>query len=69
MAITISGMSSVLDLDSIIQALVSGQTEKKNTLTKQQTKLQWKQDAWKTLNSKIYAFQNKVVNSLKYTDD
>ncbi len=65
----ISGASSGLDTESMIKALVSSQQSKKDVLVQKQTKLQWKRDAWKTLNSKIYAFQNKTVNSLKYASD
>lgn len=60
MAIRITGMYSGLDTESIINELASAQSHKKNKLVKAQTKLSWKQDAWKALNTKIYSFYQKL---------
>ena len=60
MAIRITGMYSGLDTESIISELVSAQSYKKNKLVKEQKKLSWKQDAWKSLNTKIYSFYQKL---------
>ncbi|MDE6404960.1 MAG: flagellar filament capping protein FliD, partial [Lachnospiraceae bacterium] len=60
MAIRITGMYSGLDTESIINELASAQSYKKNKLVKAQTKLSWKQDAWKALNTKIYSFYTKL---------
>ncbi len=60
MAIRITGMYSGLDTESIINELASAQSYKKNKLVKAQTKLSWKQDAWKSLNTKIYNFYQKL---------
>ena len=60
MAIRITGMYSGLDTESIINELASAQSYKKNQLVKAQTKLSWKQDAWKSLNTKIYSFYQKL---------
>ena len=62
MAIRITGMYSGLDTESIISELVSAQSYKKNKLVKEQKKLSWKQDAWKSLNTKIYSFLFKEEN-------
>ena len=56
MAIRVSGLISGLDTDSIVQELVSAYSTKKEKYEKAQTKLEWKMDAWKTMNSKIYGF-------------
>lgn len=56
MAISLSGIQSGLDTDTIISELVKAYSIKKDNLVKEQTKLEWKQDAWKTMNSKIYSF-------------
>ena len=55
MAIRLSGMNSGLDTDSIVKALVSGYTTKKEKYEKAQTKLGWKQESWKSLNTKVYS--------------
>lgn len=60
MAIRITGMYSGLDTESIINELASAQSYKKTKLVKTQTKLSWKQDAWKALNTKIYSFYQKL---------
>lgn len=60
MAIRITGMYSGLDTESIINELASAQSYKKTKLVKAQTKHSWKQDAWKSLNTKIYSFYQKL---------
>lgn len=62
MAIRISGLASGLDTDSIVQELVSAYSKKKDKYVKQQTKLEWKMDAWKDLNKKINTFYKKLGN-------
>lgn len=66
MAIRITGMYSGLDTESIINELASAQSYKKNKLVKAQTKLSWKQDAWKALNTKIYSFYTNVLSDLRF---
>ena len=66
MAIKITGMYSGLDTESIISELASAQSYKKNKLVKAQTKLSWKQDAWKALNTKIYNFYSKTLSDLRF---
>lgn len=66
MAIRITGMYSGLDTESIISELVSAQSVKKNSLVKAQTKLSWKQDAWKALNTKIFDFYTNVLSDMRY---
>ncbi len=60
MAIRMTGMVSGLDTDSIVQELVSAYATKKDDSVKAQTKLSWKQDAWKALNTKIYSLYKKI---------
>lgn len=62
MAIRISGLSSGLDTEAIVQQLVSAYSYKKDTYVKAQTKLSWKQNAWKDLNTKIYSLYSKIGN-------
>ena len=67
MSIKITGMNSGLDTDAIVRELVSAASTKKETLEKAQTKLEWKQDAWKGLNKKIKSFQATISN-LRWSD-
>lgn len=60
--IRVSGMVSGLDTESLVTAMVATQTAKKEKLQKAQTKLQWKQDAFKSINTKVYGLYSKVSN-------
>ena len=62
MPIRISGLTSGLDTESIVGALVSAYSFKKEKYVKAQTKLSWKQDAWKELNTKVYSLYTSVGN-------
>lgn len=62
MPIRMTGINSGLDTDSIVQALVSSYSYKKDKYKKQQTKLQWTQDAWKSLNTKVYSLYTNISN-------
>lgn len=68
MPIRISGLQSGLDTEQIVGALVSAYSYKKDKYTKAQTKLTWKQDAWKTLNSKVYSLYTSV-GSMRYSSN
>lgn len=62
MPIRITGLNSGLDTEAIISALVSSYNYKTNKYKKAQTKLSWKQDAWKALNTKIYSLYTNIGN-------
>lgn len=68
MAMRVTGMNSGLDTESIIQELVKAKQIKVDDAKKAQTKLEWQQDAWKDLNSKIKGLQTKFVNSMRFSD-
>ncbi|MBQ9989632.1 MAG: flagellar filament capping protein FliD [Lachnospiraceae bacterium] len=69
MAIRITGLNSGLDTESIISALVEAKSTKKNNLIKAQTKLEWKQEAWKELNTKVYSFYTKTLSNMRLQSD
>ena len=60
MAMRVSGINSGLDMDSIVQELVSAYNTKTEKYQKEQTKLSWKQEIWKGLNTKVYSLYNNV---------
>ena len=66
MAMRVSGINSGLDTDAIVQELVSAYSKKTEKYEKEQTKLSWKQEAWKSLNSKVYSFYTNT-SKLKYS--
>ncbi len=65
MPIRISGLNSGLDTDSIVQELVSAYRTKQDKYKKEQTKLSWKQEAWKEMNTKIYNFYTKSLSNMR----
>ena len=69
MPIRITGMNSGLDTESIITELVKAKSVKKDELVKAQTKLEWKQDAWKELNAKVYSLYSKTLSNLRLESD
>ncbi len=66
MPMRVTGMMSGLDTETIIQELVSAKKIKVDKLKKEQTRLEWKQDVWKELNSKIYKLYTGTLDNLVY---
>lgn len=66
MPIRLSGMVSGMDTESLVTALVSGYQLKKDNLVKAQTKLSWKQEKWKTMNTSIYSFYSGKLSSARF---
>lgn len=69
MPIRLTGMNSGLDTESIISELVKAKSAKKDKLVKAQTKLDWKQEAWKDLNKKVYSFYSKTLSNMRFSTD
>ena len=67
MAIRITGMNSGLDTESIIQELASARSIKVQSIEKSKTKLSWKIDAWKGLNTKIYSLYTDVLSDMRFS--
>ncbi len=68
MPIRITGMNSGLDTESIISELVKAQKSKVETVKKKQTSHQWKQEAWKELNTKVGKLFNSL-NAIRFSGD
>lgn len=65
MAIRMSGLQSGMDTEALVTALVSGYNVQKDNLVKAQTKLQWKKDAWKSMNTSIYSFYTGKLSAAR----
>lgn len=65
MAIRMSGIVSGLDTESIIKELMEAQSMKKTKIENKITKFEWKQEKWKTLNTKIYALYTGSLSKFK----
>lgn len=67
MAMRMSGLMSGMDTESLIQQLVEARSVKVTTAKKAQTKLNWKQDAWKELNTKLKNLQSKFISNMRFS--
>lgn len=67
MALRVTGLASGLDTESIISELVSVNSYKVASLQKAQTKLSWKTDAWKSMNTKVYGFYTSTLSDLRFS--
>lgn len=65
----LTGMMSGMDTESIIQQLVEAKKTKVDKTKKSQTKLNWKQDAWKELNTKLQNLQKKYLSNMRFATD
>ena len=66
MAMRLSGLMSGMETDTIVQELVAVRRTKVDKETKAKTKLNWKQDIWKDLNSKLKNLQAKYLNNMRF---
>lgn len=67
MAIRMSGLSSGLDTEAIVGALMSAQSLKKTKISNAKTKLEWKQTKWNDLNTKLKKLYNEQISKLQLT--
>lgn len=63
--IRMGGLNSGLDTDSIVQALMSAQRMKKTKIEAKKTKLEWKQEIWSSMNTKLYNFYTGSLSKIK----
>ena len=68
MALRLTGLMSGIDTESVIQELVAARQTKVDDAKKAQTKLSWKQDAWKALNTKLKNLQSKYLSVMRFSD-
>lgn len=64
MAIRMTGMISGLDTESLIQSLVEAQQLKNKKTVDKKTKLEWTQEKWQDLNTKLYSLYTTELNKL-----
>ncbi len=66
MAMRLSGLMSGMDTESVIQQIVEAKRVKVTKAKNEQTRLEWKQEAWKGLNTKLKNLQSKL-NDLRFS--
>lgn len=63
----LSGLMSGMDTDSIIEQLMEGRRKKVDTVKKAQKTVNYKQEAWKSLNTKLKGLQTKYLSNMRFT--
>ena len=66
MAMRLSGLMSGMDTESLISQLVEAKGSKVKKAKKSQISFNWKQDAWKDLNTKLKNLQAKYVGNMRF---
>ena len=66
MPLRMTGMTSGLDTDSIVSALMEAQTTKKTKVENKKTKLEWTQNIWTSLNKKLYSFYTDSAGKMRF---
>ena len=65
MAIKLSGLISGMDTEAMIEELVSAYSTRKDKVYRERKTLEYKQDAWSELNSKIYSFYTGSLSNMQ----
>jgi flagellar hook-associated protein 2 len=66
MAIRMSGLNSGLDTEAIVKELMKAEDQKVTNIKNKQTKLEWKTDKWKDLNTKISTFYTGKLSNARF---
>jgi flagellar hook-associated protein 2 len=65
MAVRMTGLISGLDTESMVNELVSAQSEKVDKIKQKKQKVEWKKEIWQGLNTKIYDFYKNSLSAFK----
>lgn len=65
MAVRMTGLISGMDTESLVKEMVSASSTKVDKIKKEKQLLEWKKEAWQSLNTKIYDFYKTEVSSLR----
>jgi flagellar hook-associated protein 2 len=65
MAVRMTGLISGLDTESMVNELVSAQSEKVDKIKQNKQKAEWKKEIWQGLNTKIYNFYKTSLANFK----
>ncbi|MDF2821575.1 MAG: Flagellar hook-associated protein 2 [Clostridiales bacterium] len=65
MGISLSGLASGMDTESMITEMMKAQNTRVDKLTKAKNKIEMRKEVWSTVNSKILKFYNGTLNNLK----
>ncbi|MCM1171670.1 MAG: flagellar filament capping protein FliD [Clostridium sp.] len=65
MGMRMTGLISGMDTESMVKELVAASSTKVDKVKKQKQIIQWKQEAWQSLNTKLYDFYKTEVSALR----
>ena len=65
MAIRMTGLVSGMDTESLVKELMNAERLKSTKVQNNITKLEWTQEKWKDLNTKIYSFYTGVLSKAR----
>lgn len=65
MPIRMSGLTSGLDTEAIVEALVTAQKTKTTKIENKLTKSEWTKEIWTDLNKKLYSFYTQELTKFK----
>lgn len=66
-SIRLSGLNSGMDTDSMIKKIMDAERLKLKKVEDKKVTLEWKQDKWKDLNTKLYNLYTKHISSLRFS--
>ena len=67
MPMRLTGMYSGLDTENVIKELVKAKSTKVDKIKKEKTTLEWKQEAWTSLNTKVKSFFSGALDNLRFS--
>ncbi len=65
MAVRMTGLISGMDTESMVKEMVSASSGKVDKVKQEKQLLEWKKEAWSSLNTKIYNFYKTEVSSMR----
>lgn len=66
MPLRLSGLVSGMDTEGIVRELMKAQGLKKTRISNKITTLEWKEERWKSLNTKMYSFYTEKLSKLRF---
>lgn len=67
MALRMTGLSSGMDTETVVAELMKAKSMQKTKVENKKTKLEWTQDKWKDLNTKLYSLYTEKVSKMRFT--
>lgn len=68
MALRLTGLNSGIETESMIKKLMDAERTKLNKVESKKSKLEWKQEKWKELNTKLYDLYTNKVSGLRFSN-